>query len=52
MDFVIAIPSFNRLKMIQEKTLNFLSRHLFSYENVYIFSNKSCFEEYKKLLES
>lgn len=37
--------------MIQKKTLNFLSKHLCDFSNVYIFVSKSSFNEYKILLE-
>jgi len=45
MDFVIAIPTHNRNKMLRDKTLKFLSRQNISQQRIFIFpSNSTDFE--------
>jgi hypothetical protein len=49
MDYVIAIPSYDRYLGIQHKTLKLLQRHNIDFSKVFIFVSPQCYEQYKDL---
>ena len=48
MDYVIAIPSHNRTKVIDNKTLKMLRHYNIDPERVYVFVAPEEYNEYKK----
>ena len=44
--FVIAIPSYNRIKILKTHTLKFLAKHSVALENIFIFVAPDNYEEY------
>ena len=50
MNYVIAIPSYNRYETLKNKTINYLKKQNIPIENIYIFvANKEEFDNYKKI---
>ena len=45
----VVIPSHRRIKQIQSKTLTFLLRHNFDFNDVYIFVSPESYDEYLKI---
>jgi len=50
-DYIIAIPSHQRLGQLEKKTLSLLTRHKIDMKKVYVFSSSSSIEEYKNLAD-
>jgi len=51
MDFSIAIISHDRLKLFEQKTINFLKNQNIDFSKVYVFVSTKSQEEYKELEE-
>ena len=49
MDYIIAIPSYDRFIGIQSKTLKFLERHDIAFAKIYIFVSSESYKQYSDL---